>query len=39
MIEVGGVSKRVKSADRVVRDNPDYPGGKAIPLWLLGMAY
>lgn len=39
MIEVGGASKRVKSADRVVRDDLDYPGGKAIPLWLLGMAY
>jgi uncharacterized protein len=39
MIEVGGASKRVKSADWVVRDDLDYPGGKAIPLWLLGMAY
>jgi predicted AAA+ superfamily ATPase len=39
MIEVGGASKRVKSADRVVRDDLDFPSGKAIPLWLLGMAY
>ena len=38
-IEVGGSSKHIKSADRVVRDDMDYPGGKAIPLWLLGMAY
>jgi len=38
-IEVGGSSKRIKAADRVIRDDLDHPGGKAVPLWLLGMGY
>ncbi|MDP2815547.1 MAG: hypothetical protein Q8O19_02580, partial [Rectinemataceae bacterium] len=38
-IEVGGRSKKSKQADFVIRDDMDYPTGKAIPLWLLGFAY
>ena len=38
-IEIGGPSKRPKEADFVIRDDTDYPGGKNIPLWLLGMMY
>ncbi len=38
-IEVGGSSKSPKKADFVIRDDTDYPGGKNIPLWLLGMMY
>lgn len=38
-IEVGGSSKSLKKADFMIRDNTDYPGGKTIPLWLLGMMY
>ncbi|MPN64946.1 hypothetical protein SDC9_212725 [bioreactor metagenome] len=38
-IEVGGSSKSLRKADFVIRDNTDYPGGKTIPLWLLGMMY
>ena len=38
-IEVGGSSKAPKQADFVIRDDIDYPGGKHIPLWLLGMMY
>jgi hypothetical protein len=38
-IEVGGRSKKSKQADFVIRDDTDYPAGKAIPLWLLGFAY
>lgn len=38
-IEVGGVSKRPKHSDFVIRDDLDFPSGKAIPLWLLGMGY
>lgn len=36
-LEVGGASKKIKSADFVIRDDIDLPGGNAIPLWLLGM--
>jgi predicted AAA+ superfamily ATPase len=38
-IEVGGVSKKIKNADFVIRDDIDYPSKNAIPLWLLGMMY
>jgi len=38
-IEIGGPSKKPKRADFVIRDDTDYPGGKTIPLWLLGMMY
>jgi predicted AAA+ superfamily ATPase len=38
-LEVGGSSKKAKKADFVIRDDLDFPGGKAIPLWLLGMGY
>ncbi len=38
-IEVGGESKRTKGADFVMRDNTDFPTGKAIPMWLLAMMW
>lgn len=38
-IEVGGMRKKPKQADFVVRDNTDYPTGNAIPCWLLGMMW
>jgi len=38
-IEVGGASKKPKGADYVIRDDIDYPAGKALPLWLLGMGW
>ncbi|HCM25751.1 MAG: AAA family ATPase [Treponema sp. GWB1_62_6] len=38
-LEVGGASKKIKKADFVIRDNIDFPGGNAIPLWLLGMSH
>lgn len=38
-IEVGGKSKKPKSADFVLRDNTDYPAAKAIPFWLAGMMW
>lgn len=38
-IEVGFSSKSPKKADFVIRDDTDCPGGKNIPLWLLGMMY
>ena len=38
-LEVGGASKKIKSADFVIRDDIDFPGGNAIPLWLLGMTH
>jgi hypothetical protein len=38
-IEVGGVSNKIKGADYVIRDDIDYPSGKALPLWLLGMGW
>jgi predicted AAA+ superfamily ATPase len=38
-LEVGGPAKRSKRADFVIRDDLDYPGGNALPLWLLGMGY
>ncbi len=39
VIEVGGENKKTKGADFVMRDNTDYPAGKAIPLWLLAMMW
>lgn len=39
LIEVGGSSKSSKSADFVIRDDIEYPGRGAVPLWLLGMGY
>jgi len=38
-IEVGGVSKKIKSADFVIRDDIDYPAANAVPMWLLGMGW
>jgi hypothetical protein len=38
-LEVGGASKKRKSADFVIRDDIEFPGTNAIPLWLLGMCY
>ena len=38
-IEVGGKDKILKKSDWVIRDNADYPVGKAIPLWLLAMLW
>lgn len=38
-IEVGGEKKISKGADWVMRDNTDFPAGKAIPFWLLGMMW
>lgn len=38
-LEVGGENKKSKGADFVIRDNTDYPAGKAIPLWLLAMMW
>lgn len=38
-IEVGGTGKEAKKSDWVIRDNTDYPAGKAIPLWLLAMSW
>ncbi len=36
-IEVGGRTKKTKSADFVVRDNTDLPSGKILPMWLIGL--
>lgn len=38
-IEVGGASKKLKSADFVIRDDIDYPANNAIPMWLMGMGW
>ncbi len=38
-VEVGGENKKNKGADLVMRDNTDYPAGKAIPFWLLAMMW
>jgi len=38
-LEVGGGSKKSKGADRVIRDDIEYPAGNAVPFWLLGMGY
>lgn len=38
-VEVGGENKKSKGADLVMRDNTDYPAGKAIPFWLLAMMW
>ncbi len=38
-IEVGGENKKSKGADWVMRDNSDFPAGKAIPFWLLAMMW
>ncbi len=38
-LEIGGASKKEKKADFVIRDDIDIPKGKAIPLWLLGLAW
>ncbi len=35
--EVGGVSKKLKSSDFVLCDDLEFPVGKKIPLWVLGM--
>ena len=38
-IEVVGTSKKIKSADFVIRDDIDYPAANAVPMWLLGMGW
>jgi hypothetical protein len=38
-IEVGGAKKQRKQADFVIRDDIDFPGTNALPLWTLGMMY
>lgn len=38
-LEIGGESKKTKGADFVMRDNTDYPAGKAIPFWPLAMMW
>ena len=38
-LEVGGARKVRKNSDFVIRDDIDYPGSSAIPLWMLGMMY
>lgn len=38
-LAVGGVTKKTKNSDYVIRDDIDFPGGNAVSLWLLGMAY
>ena len=39
VIEVGGPSGKRKGADKVIRDEQDYPSKDSIPLWILGMGY
>lgn len=38
-LEVGGANKSRKNSDFAIRDDIDYPGVSAIPLWMLGMMY
>lgn len=38
-LEVGGPNKKIKHADYVIRDDTDFRGSQAIPLWMLGMMY
>lgn len=38
-IEVGGASKKRKSADKVIRDDVEFPTETVVPLWLLGFLY
>jgi hypothetical protein len=38
-VEVGGQSKKAKSADLIIRDNTDLPSGNILPMWLIGLAY
>jgi len=38
-IEVGGASKKIRSADFVIRDDIDHPSTNAVPMWLLGMGW
>lgn len=38
-LEVGGKSKKPKSADYVLRDNTDYPTACGIPMWLIAMMW
>ena len=38
-LEVGGRNKSPKRSDFVIKDTLDYPGGNALPLWLIGMMY
>ncbi|RMG03077.1 MAG: ATP-binding protein, partial [Nitrospirae bacterium] len=38
-IEVGGRSKKGKSADFVISDELELPVRERIPLWLLGMGW
>lgn len=38
-VEIGGEHNKSKGADYVMRDNTDYPAGKAIPLWAIAMMW
>lgn len=37
--EIGGSGKTRKNADFVIRDDIDYPAGRAIPMWATGFLY
>ena len=39
MLEVGGKSKKIKSADFVIRDDIELPQKNIIPLWMIGFLY
>ncbi len=39
LVEIGGSAKERKKADFVIRDDIDYPAGRAIPMWALGFMY
>ncbi len=39
LVEIGGSAKERKKADFVIRDDIDYPAGRAIPMWALGFIY
>ena len=38
-LEIGGLSKKSKQADCVIRDDIDLPVRNAIPMWMLGMGW
>jgi hypothetical protein len=44
VFEVGGSGKGTKQIDGlqnafILKDNLEYPGGNAIPLWMIGLTY
>lgn len=38
-LEVGGLNKKPKQADYVIRDDIDLPLRNAIPVWVLGIGW